>query len=460
MQVTSFPLIRNFLRFAVATSALAMASFASGEQADLETSTRLYTQINLIDGSGTPVQRDRALLVENGRISAIVPNAKASELATEGVEVVDGAGRYVIPGLVDTHVHLATSPEDEEPLLLLRRQLYGGVTSVRDMAGDVRVLAGLARDTRLDRIEGPDVYYVALMAGESFFQDPRPASSARGEVPGAVPWMQAVAPDTDMALAVAQAKGAWATAIKIYANLPAPEVARITAEAHRQGMQVWAHSTVFPAAPREVVAAGVDVISHVCRLAFETTDSVPEIYHHGDEPDYASIDPADARITGVFDDMASRGTILDATLGLYGRAEERFANDAENAGKPYVGCPLAFAGELVKVAAGRGVAVSTGTDFINPRNEQWPALYEELEALVQYAGMTPLQVLHAATAIGARTIGVDGDSGTIEVGKRADFLLLRDDPSRDLSALRSLELTVKHGRHYVRADFATEAAQD
>ncbi|GAB3292171.1 amidohydrolase family protein [Parahaliea aestuarii] len=449
------------LRRALATATLLLATgaqLAGAAEADTEVKAQLYTHLNLIDGSGAPLQRDRAMLVEDGRISAIVSSAEATALVDEGVEVIDGAGGYALPGLIDTHVHLATSPEDEEPLVLLRRQLYGGVTSVRDMAGDVRVLALLARDTRLDRIAGPDVYYVALMAGESFFQDPRPASAARGEVPGAVPWMQAITADTDMPLAVARAKGTWATAIKIYANLPAAEVSRITAEAHRQGMLVWAHSSVFPASPGEVVAAGVDVISHVCRLAFETTDGVPEIYHHGAEPDYASIDPADRRITAVFDDMAARGTILDATIGLYGKAEALFNADQDNARKSYPGCPLSFAGRLVQVAREHGVDVATGTDFVNAREHPWPALYGELDALVEEAGMSPLQVIHSATAVGARALGIDSDTGTLEVGKRADFLLLREDPSVNLKALQSLQLTVKHGVPYPREDYQPDAA--
>ncbi|WP_116368138.1 amidohydrolase family protein [Parahaliea mediterranea] len=456
---------RPALGRAAALAALLLAGGTGASAEPVESSApaaQLYTHLNLIDGTGAPLRRDQALLVEDGRISAILPSAEAAALAAEAaansMEVIDGAGRYVLPGLVDTHVHLATSPEDEEPLLLLRRQLYGGVTSVRDMAGDVRVLAGLARDTRLNRIAGPDVYYVALMAGESFFQDPRPASSARGAVPGEVPWMQAITPDTDMPLAVARAKGTWASAIKIYANLPAPEVARISAEAHRQGLQVWAHSTVFPAAPREVVAAGVDVISHVCRLVFETTGDVPAIYHHSAEPDYASINPADERITAVFDDMAARGTILDATIGLYGKAEERFSDDVANAGQAYPGCPLAFAGQLVREASQRGVAVATGTDFVNPREHPWPALYDELQALAQHAGMSPLQVIHSATAVGARALGIGDDTGTLEVGKRADFLLLRDDPSQSLDALHTLELTVKHGQPYPRRQFSAANA--
>src|SRR5690606_7410632 len=182
---------------------------------------------------------------------------------------VDLSGRFVIPGLIDSHVHLATPPNRKRAEAILRRQLYGGVTAVRDMADDLRAVGDLARASLVGEIPAPDIYYAALMAGPPFFADPRVLSVSRGFAPGTAPWMQAVDPDTDLRTAVTPARGTSATAIKIYAALPAERVAAITAEAHRQKMMVWAHSAVFPARPAEVIAAGADVVSHVCYLGYE-----------------------------------------------------------------------------------------------------------------------------------------------------------------------------------------------
>src|SRR3546814_19357857 len=101
------------------------------------------------------------------------------------------------------------------------------------------------------------------MAGPPFFADPRVLSVSRGFAPGTAPWMQAIDADTDLRTAVTLSRGTSATAIKIYADLPAERVAAITAEAHRQTMMIWAHSANFPATPAAVIAAGPHVLTHV-----------------------------------------------------------------------------------------------------------------------------------------------------------------------------------------------------
>src|SRR5580698_7992922 len=146
------------------------------------------------------------------------------------------------------------------------------------MADDLRAVADLARASRVGEIPGPDIYYAALMAGPEFFDDPRTHATTAGETAGAVPWMQAITPDTDLVIAVAEARGTGATAIKIYADLPGERVAAITREAHRQGVQVWTHAAVFPASPQEVIGAGVDAVSHVCMLAYQASDAMPAEY--------------------------------------------------------------------------------------------------------------------------------------------------------------------------------------
>src|SRR3546814_872760 len=84
--------------------------------------------------------------------------------------------------------------------------------------------------------------------------------------------MQKIDDRTNIPLAVAMARGTFATGLKIYANLPAHLIRALTEEAHRQGLIVWAHGMVFPTPPAQVIAAGPDVVSHTCYLAYQDSE--------------------------------------------------------------------------------------------------------------------------------------------------------------------------------------------
>src|SRR3954470_21279597 len=146
--------------------------------------------VTVIDGTGAPARPDRTLVIRGGRIIAELASGSAEPPA--GAEVLDLRGRWVIPGLIDTHVHLATDPSagDRRDLVVqrLRNALHGGVTTVRDMAGDGRALAELARAALVGDIESPAIYYAALFAGPEFFTDPRVLAVSRGVSPGEAPW--------------------------------------------------------------------------------------------------------------------------------------------------------------------------------------------------------------------------------------------------------------------------------
>jgi imidazolonepropionase-like amidohydrolase len=397
-----------------------------------------YTHVTLIDGSGAPPRADMAIAVDGERILAIVPAAQAEPGAK------DMHGAFALPGLINTHVHLATWPNRPFAEASLRRDLYSGVTAVRDMAGDTRELGYLAREARIGAIPASDVYYASLMAGPEFFKDPRTVQSTQGGfTPGAAPWMQAIAPKTDIPLAVAEAKGTGATAIKIYADLPGPTVAAITAEAHRQQMMVWAHAAVFPASPLDVADAGVDAMSHVCMLGYQA-QAMPAAYHNR-----ASVDATKAEgkaLDPLLAAMKAHGTVLDATLYVY-----QVLDHMKDANPPPY-CSLALASNLLGQAYRAGVAISAGTDADTDWNESFTALPDEMALLVK-AGMTPMDALRAATSVAARTIGQQDDMGTLAAGKLADIVFVAKDPLADIADIRTVTLTVKRGREYPRADY-------
>lgn len=410
----------------------------------------IYDDVTLIDGTGTAPKPHMAIVVADGHIAQILPSADIATLraqaAYKNAQMVDVHGDTALPGLIDTHVHLATDPDPPYERAELRRFIYSGVTAVRDMAGDTRVLSDLSRGTLLNQIEGPNIYYAALMAGPNFFHDPRVAAATQGETIGAVPWMQAMTDNTNIPLAVARAQGTGATALKLYADISGALDAKITAEAHRQHMLVWGHAATFPATPMQVVDAGEDVVSHVCMLAYQASDKIPPEYHHRASVEEAKFKNGTELLNPLFADMKKHGTILDATVYVY-----KVMWEGEKDPPPY--CTLALAEKIAAAAHRDGIDISTGTDADTDWDKPLPSVFDEIELLVHTAGFTPLEAIRAATSVGARTVGHAKDIGTLEPGKRANILFVAKDPVVDITNLRSIVLTVKDGIQYPRAKY-------
>jgi imidazolonepropionase-like amidohydrolase len=259
--------------------------------------------------------------------------------------------------------------------------------------------------------------------------------------------MRAVTAQSDLRQLVAAARGTGATGIKIYADLPPPLVRAVTAEAHRQGLRVWAHAFVPPTRPSEMVAAGADVLSHVALLGFEAADPLPATYVAAKKaglPPQAAL--ADGRVAAVLEAMAARGTILDATLDVsYLTANGRIPREATT--------------WLARQAHVRGVAICAGTDDDGEDKAPDSRLLTELERFVSELGMTPREALQAATVNGARALGASDVMGTLEPGKQANFVVLGQDPLADVRHLRSVERVVRRGTAYER-DAADPARAD
>ena len=196
--------------------------------------------------------------------------------------------------------------------------------------------------------------------------------------------MQAVTDTTDLALAVARARGTGATGIKIYANLAGNLVERIIAESRRQGIPVWTHLHVYPATPYH--SLGATAVSHVAMIARWILEPGKQAYGHAGHPPCDALRADHPEFSKYFRELASSGTVLDATISI-----DTLPGVAPPATR--VRCPGRFIGELVGAAVRAAVPIATGTDRITPSDAPYPALHDELETLVQVGGMTPRQVM-------------------------------------------------------------------
>ena len=153
--------------------------------------------VSIEDGTGAPTETGMSIVVTDGRIDRIDPTSSIDPGQWVDAKTVDAGGLHVIPGLVESHTHVATIANRQRAEFILNRYVYGGITTARDMAGDFRALADLQRASLVGGIDAPDLHYSALVAGPSFWTDPRTIMTTTGEAPGVVPWSQTVTEETD-----------------------------------------------------------------------------------------------------------------------------------------------------------------------------------------------------------------------------------------------------------------------
>ena len=392
----------------------------------------LIRDVTVIDGTGTAGRGGLDVLINGGVIESV--QATSSDTLFDG-RVINATGRYLIPGIVDSHTHLSGATRAEVQILL-KWIVQGGVTSIRDMAGDARDLAGIKRALILGELTGPSIYYSALMAGPAFMSDPRLAEATAGYEQGESPYMVPLTAETDLVRAMAMAKGTGASGVKLYAALDASLVRAATEEAHRVGLQVWAHSAIFPAKPVEILDAGVDGVSHAPYVIWEA-EPVSDDFGKRGRGDFARVSASGDEMDRVIDAMVRNGTVLDPTLLIFQR------NDAED-GTPL---RLGWGAEFTRRAHAAGVTIAAGTDVVGePLAGELPAVHDEMAVLVDVVGLTPLQALTAGTLAGARAIGIEETVGSIGPGKAADLVLLSADPSVDIRNTRKIVHVIQGGR--------------
>lgn len=395
----------------------------------------VLTGLIVMDGSGQNVEGQRTLWIQDGEILEV---ATGNDFETpEGAEVIDLSGHYLVPGLFDVHTHLATDPERSGGDVGLREELRGllgrGITDVRDMAGDARVLGYAARQTRLGEWVGPDIHYAGLLAGPGFFRDPRARASSKGVPLGTAPWAHGVTDATDLDGLMQRVLGCGATGIKVYAELDKELLGRVVESAGRHGLESWSHWVVSPGRTRglDAVLAGVGTVSHAHMLMHDASPA--------DRADPGRVlDAAGGR--ALLEAMLEQGTILDSTL--VSTTGMRVPPDWAPA--------LETAAAVVRAAHDHGVPIAAGSD--HPGDGEVPGIHLELRLLASEAGLSPVNVVACASSVAARVVGVESRRGTLRAGAEATFSILSEDPRESVECLAEPLFVVKRGVLYSGAN--------
>jgi Amidohydrolase family len=239
-------------------------------------STTAIVGANLWDGTGRAPVANAVTLVRGDRI--LCAGAAGECPIPADARVIDARGQYLIPGLIDSHVHLlfmVNGSAGENLALDLRDLLAQGVTTVRDMGTDPAELLARVRSMPAT----PRVYAMQLVAGRRFFFNGfRGVATARGTVYRQPPalTMQRLGwkpiqfnPADNPDRVVDEAIQAGAMGLKLYAQLDSLSVRRLTEAAHRAGLTVWGHAWVQPTSVLEQARAGQDGVVHAAGLAGE-----------------------------------------------------------------------------------------------------------------------------------------------------------------------------------------------
>lgn len=376
--------------------------------------------VRVIDGKGGLLENQNLLFDESGIISI-------TEKVVSAEQEIDGAGKTVLPGLIDCHVHLGCGtlgkivPEEEQGMGIVLQMwecIRHGITTVRSM--------GTADDSDIK---------VRNMMRRGYIKGSRIIASGRGiSITGGHGWTMNYECDTldETRKAARKAIRAGADQLKMFAtggmgtkgSIPnAPQLSEdqmrvICEEAERAGVLTAAHCTGLEGAGR-AIRAGVRTIEHI-QMDRSTAELMKE---HG---------------CYYCPTIVTRYNIIHSTEPQYEFMRQK-------------ACPqdLERKKQAIELCMEYGIPVCAGTDSIGAiRNDGLTRMGESLltELCIYHEyGMSNMQVIESATGTAAKMLRVDEETGALEPGKCADLILVEGNPLEDLSNLKNLELTVRAG---------------
>lgn len=417
------PLIKDFVRQA-----------AVGAVADLEQAARdvpptaagrfALVHATVIHPATGDLQRDVTVLVSDGKIAAVGANVKIPA----GTKVIS-AGKFVLPGLWDTHAHF-------EQWEWGPAYLACGITTVRDVGNEIEFLVPIREALNSGRGLGP-----RMQAGGLIDSDPGSLTSEHAED---APTARAI---------VGRYHQLGYEQIKIYQSLRPELIPVVTKEAHRLGMRVTGH---IPTGTDALTAVrdGMDQINHVgfvtrvmrpqgvTTVQADTPEAKAVVrllleHHTVVEPTLARSEfnghPRRVPFGQLEPSVAYLPPELAVILNNAGVAEDREVRAAAG---------LQAALDTTKILHDAGVPILAGSDQVVPGF----SLLRELELLVR-GGLSPLEAIRAATTVPAKIFNVQ-DAGDVAPGQRADLVILDGNPLDDIRNIRRIHLTVAGGKAY------------
>lgn len=429
------------------------------------------TDVTLIDGSGGPPRTNMTVVVTGDRITYVGP-PKPHEA---GEQEINCAGKFLLPGLIDTHAHATFidwpsgdegvgSVNDGVTKASLQLLLDFGITTIRNPGGPTVSALAYRNQVASGDIRGPDI----RTAGDILNRAPRYDGLIRP-----------VANEEDVEREVAAQAAAGVDYIKVYARLPPPLVEAAIRSAHAHGLKVLGH--VQATSWTEAARMGIDGICHGASWAAK---ELPEARRAAYERAISSkgvmraridwldfVEPEGPEIQQMIAELAQRHIPVDPTLIAY--ATKFFGRDSRFTESPDLrlapsSMRKSFPGlslvrdwtkadfersrrlwpkmqALLRAYSKGGVLLTTGSDEPNAWIVPGPSLHTEFELLVE-AGLSPLEVLTMATRNGAESLGLLKEIGTVEIGKRADLLVLDRDPTKYIRNTRSISRIIKRGQ--------------
>ncbi|MCA1585948.1 MAG: amidohydrolase family protein [Acidobacteria bacterium] len=398
--------------------------------------------VTLIDGTGRAPLAGVTVVIEGNRIKEVGTTVQAPAGAT----TIDGAGKFLIPGLIDAHIHLrgargrdqSSADQEREGIRALHGYLYAGVTTVFDAGNRPDYIMGLRSKEQSGAIVSPRI----LATGGTVA-----SPNGHGGPYNVEAWPadrklldDHLATKPDLAK-IGQDEHGWGTRPQIN-QLPDAMLEEIIRYYHSKGVRVIVH-TSNEHNTLEAIYAGADTMAHpiiqapvseqylkmmaVKRVPTVSTLTIGENYSRlADHPDFLD-EP-----------------LYQATL----EAEERQRLRTEESAKQKENRWAAWMKVMTPVAQENMKRLNeTGKDIVAAGTDQssGPALHRELELLVS-AGISPADTIVIATRNAARALGKLEELGTIEPGKLADVVLLNADPTKDIDNAKLVDTVIKNGR--------------